>query len=181
MFKIRQKYLTEQNSVPCSTLPIIFGEVILSGGLFWGIPGLCMGGLGEDVQPGEGAGSDGDFIWTGDAPAEPIIGGDLMEAAAAAAAAGCPLSMLANCEGVCGDLRLPEGEPSMGDWTCRKVGDLSGFTLGELAGPDWTLKSEGLRPIFLWLGGGPELLGGWLEGKDGMWLRRPLPPTLPPR
>lgn len=129
-----------------------------------------MGGLGDDVQPGEGAGSEGDFIWTGDAPAEPIMGGDLMAAAAATAAADGPLSIPASWDGVCGDLRLPDGEPSIGDWTCRSVGDFSGLTLmlGELAGPDWTFRSEGLRLIFLWPGGGPELLGAWFGGKGGM-------------
>lgn len=127
-----------------------------------------MGGLGDDVQPGEGAGREGDFIWTGDAPADPIMGGDLIAAAAATAAADGPLSIPASWDGVCGDFRLPDGEPSIGDWTCRSVGDFSGLTLGEFPGPDCTLRSEGFRPIFLWPGGGPELLGPWLGGKGGM-------------
>lgn len=142
--------------------------------MFWGMPGLCMGGLGDDVHPGEGAGSEGDFMWTGEAPAEPIMGGDLMEAAAAAtAAAEGPWSMPASWEGVWGDLRFPEGEPSMGDWTCLSVGDLRGLMLGELAWPPWMSWGPLRTPMFLWLGGGPEL--------GGIWLRRPLPPWLGPR
>lgn len=62
------------------------GDVMPSGGLCWleGIPGLCIGGFGDDVQPGEGTGKDGDFRWTGEAAADPMTGGDLMEGAAAA-------------------------------------------------------------------------------------------------
>lgn len=76
----------------------MLGEVMLRGGLlFWGIPGLCMGGFGEEVQPGEGAGREGDFMWTGEALAEPIMDGDLMEEAGGP---GGPLSMPASWDGV---------------------------------------------------------------------------------
>lgn len=83
----------------------MLGDVMLSEGLLvWGIPGLCIRGLGEDVQPGEGAEMDGDFRWTGEAAADPITGGDLIEAAAAAAAAAAtdatPDSIPASWEGV---------------------------------------------------------------------------------
>lgn len=79
---------------PWSMPAIMLGEVMLREGLlFWGIPGLCMGGLGEEVQPGEGAERDGDFRWTGEAPAEPITEGDLMEAIEGA---GGPPSIPAN-------------------------------------------------------------------------------------
>lgn len=59
-----------------------------------------MGGLGEEDQPGEGAGREGDFRWTGEAPAEPIMGGDLMEAAGGAGGTGGPVSMPASWDGV---------------------------------------------------------------------------------
>lgn len=147
---------------------IMLGEVMLSCLLFWGIPGLCMGGLGEEVQPGEGTGSEGDFMWTGDAPAEPtIMVGDLMDAAAATADAEGPCSMPASWEGVWGDLRAPDGEPSMGDWTCLMMGDLRGLPPGECTPwPAWMLSSAGLRPMPRWLGmelgPGPwPWLGGW--------------------
>lgn len=70
-----------------------------------GAPGLWSGGLGEDVQPGEGAGTDGDFMWTGEAPAEPMTAGDLMEAAPGAVGplmevGAVPVRMPASCEGV---------------------------------------------------------------------------------
>ena len=55
--------------------------------------------MGEDVQPGEGAGTDGDFMWTGEAPAEPMMGGDLMEADAVAMEVGAvPVRMPASWE-----------------------------------------------------------------------------------
>ena len=56
-------------------LPIMFGEVMLRGGFpgCGGTPGLCMGGLGEEAHPGEVLGREGDLMWTGEAPADPII------------------------------------------------------------------------------------------------------------
>lgn len=80
---------------------------------------------------------------------------------------GGPESIPASWEGVCGDLRFPEGEPIMGDCTCLKGGDLRGLILGELPPPGWMISSAGLRPLWPW--GGPAE-GGW-------WLRRPLPPV----
>lgn len=65
----------QKSTVPCSIFPIMFGEVILRGVLppcCWGIPGLGMGGFGEEAHPGEGLGRDGDLICTGEAPADPI-------------------------------------------------------------------------------------------------------------
>lgn len=45
-------------------LPIMFGEVMLRCGLppWGGTPGLCIGGLGEEAQPGEGLGREGDLM-----------------------------------------------------------------------------------------------------------------------
>lgn len=62
-----------------------------------GIPGLCKGGFGDEVHPGEGAGREGDLRWTGDAAAEPITGGDLIEAADAAVG---PAKIPASWDGV---------------------------------------------------------------------------------
>lgn len=47
---------------PDSTLPSKAGEAMVRGALwFGGIPGLWRGGFGEEVHPGDGAGSDGDL------------------------------------------------------------------------------------------------------------------------
>lgn len=137
---------------------------------FGGTPGLCRGGFGEEVHPGDGAGSDGDLRCTGEAAADPKTGGDLMEAAAAG-----PASMPASCDGVWGDLRFPEGEPSMGDCTWRIVGDFRGLSPGECTWLPATEMSRGFRPRPRGPGGAEPRLGallGALRGRGGMWLSR---------
>ena len=51
-----------------------------------------------------------------------------------------------SCDGVWGDLRFPEGEPSIGDWTWRIVGDFRGLMPGECTWLPATDISTGFRP-----------------------------------
>lgn len=83
-----------------------------------------------------------------------------------AAAAG-PASMPASCDGVWGDLRFPEGEPSIGDWTWRIVGDFRGFMPGECTWLPATDISKGFRPRPRCTGGAVLRLVGLLGGLRG--------------
>lgn len=83
-----------------------------------------------------------------------------------AAAAG-PASMPASCDGVWGDLRFPEGEPSIGDWTWRIVGDFRGLRPGECTWLPATDTSKGFRPRPRGTAGAVPRPGGLPEGLRG--------------
>lgn len=93
--------------------------------------------------------------------------------------------MLTICEGVCGDLRLAEGEVTSGECTWLRVGDLRCPMLGEFIWLMLMVRSEGRRPspregAGCMLAKLPPCAGvGLVAGGRGMWLSLVVPLMLP--
>lgn len=99
-------------------------EFILRVCLVWLTPGLGMVALGDDTQPGEETAIEGDFRRLGEPVGDRTLREELITWGDLRGPDWFEGGMLTICEGVCGDLRLADGEVTSGECTWLRVGDL---------------------------------------------------------